>query len=1399
MNLDELNVILAEHADLIRNELSESQYVNRQIFKEGDVPHEKVVKQHIHEDSTIPTDDDLASPGWTVLIGNAGAGKSFVLKHAFCAAFQRFGDCNPIPLYIDLDQDLETNLKMVAALNGRYEGGFSWAIENHAPGVTLFLDSLDERILNENRRFTVNLRNFLTSNRSKINGCLIACRRSAYDPTWFNSPTLKFATSHVDFLDDFEFKQLIDDEGRLRGFYDQCDLIGISNLLTTPFDGFYLARKFLNGQTLPRSRTECFQERIDAALRSTSEDTDSQTAPPRGDLQFLAECLAAIATFSLRSKWTAQDVIDLLGSSRVVSDRVSLDPQVIDLLLHRPLFSRDGKSFSFTHQLFREFLTASFLSESGLETQHQLLRSDFDSSDRVCPRFRGVAASLGEQSSKYFQGLLKTDPLVAYFSESLLDDSEWVEKLMPHVIRDAVFHERYPWWDVAPHGYRPTDILRKLRPTNPAEFLRPFLDGNRIERMWGTAWCESLGGEKKLNPRLVEIAIDGEEHIETRRSAIKSIIACQDKASTDELLRLLTSDNDRIFCLVVRLYRIAKRPSLTLFLSKFKDFSRRSSYSGSLSLEIDEFVRELDSDELKLAFNDFGIWRENLGDYLATTVRALIDRITGLGPGIVDPETILDCFEYIWPETYLLRDSLVKLFDTHQVLMQGIFALAMQRIEEDTFSTAWDTRELLASCETDSLIRMFPSRNELTPDQISFVESILARIISEGGSHEHFQQLKERAPEFVTDAMNPQRVPLSQQLDEYELTHRINSALDSSDDAVEQTSALLSMSQEFNGRSDLYSITPESIESFLKPLPDVVVRRVLDAFLECSKQIEFKRSSKGSSVETTPLMFEAPVWVLWNRREGLSDSVLRDWAACYGFTNPSVEHCEAWGKVLLHLRDSNIEFWRSTIRSLIELGGNQSHGAFRQLIQYADPFLSEECRGRLCDPDFEPYERRDYLDYWLACNSAEDSTDLMLRCYQALCENEAERDDSIGETKHWFIVLIYLMSLGDDSAWAEFSERLEDGTLPHDVSIDLIDKLEGAFVKKHARSLADFYAHLADKRASDFDSPQDSVLRLFLLNPSKAGYDELNRIKDHLDPGHRATINYNLIRIEDQLLETFQRPKDIGQFLDGVLMKERSLTDFVVIAPLREEREAVLRKLDKAERVDPTDDDIRIYFRGNVSSKTRSYSVVVVSPIGMGRVDATTVTNDAIVRWNPRYVLLVGIAGGCAQAEVGLGDILIADQIADYEQQKLTSDGSDIRWKVRPTDSRLLNAAKHLTAADIEDLIEVPRPEPGTPQVLYGSICTGDKVVANRLLDQYREVWSKLIGVEMEAGGAAQAIYQSATQVGFFMIRAVSDLADEEKGKSHVEDWRMYACDVAAAFTIGLLKSGPIPPRDSTS
>lgn len=258
-----------------------------------------------------------------------------------------------------------------------------------------------------------------------------------------------------------------------------------------------------------------------------------------------------------------------------------------------------------------------------------------------------------------------------------------------------------------------------------------------------------------------------------------------------------------------------------------------------------------------------------------------------------------------------------------------------------------------------------------------------------------------------------------------------------------------------------------------------------------------------------------------------------------------------------------------------------------------------------------------------------------------------------------------------------------------------------------------------------------------------------------------------------------------------------SRTDFIIVAPLKEERDALLALLPGHRKLPPSQEHVWVHYQAEIPVRFAdrtcgAYSVVVLPLSRMGHTEAAAATVDAIRQWRPRYVLLVGIGGGVAAAGVALGDILIADQVADYELQRMTEKQARVQWQIYRADKRLLIAAQNFTGRDWADA--APRPAQGAPRVHFGTICTGNKMIADRArTDELREVWPRLVGVEMEASGVASAAAQAAGATGFFMIRCASDLADSEKGSERVRRWRSYACDTAAAYIVEFLKSGPVP------
>lgn len=253
--------------------------------------------------------------------------------------------------------------------------------------------------------------------------------------------------------------------------------------------------------------------------------------------------------------------------------------------------------------------------------------------------------------------------------------------------------------------------------------------------------------------------------------------------------------------------------------------------------------------------------------------------------------------------------------------------------------------------------------------------------------------------------------------------------------------------------------------------------------------------------------------------------------------------------------------------------------------------------------------------------------------------------------------------------------------------------------------------------------------------------------------------------------------------------------DFAVLTALKVERDAVLRRLDGYAPLQEATEPLTFY-HGYVSipSSGERYSVVVVLLLNMGNEDAAVATTRVIERWQPEHVLMVGIAGGVA-GKVALGDVVVADTIYYYEPAKLTPKGTEGQPADFMTSRLLYGRAQAYEASEWKGDVGVKNPgttAPELPEARFGVIAAGEKVVADKkTLPRLLRANSKIIAVAMEGAGLAKAALLHHPPPAFLEIRGISDLANEHK---HDDEWRPYAANAAAAFTIGLLRSRPIPP-----
>lgn len=253
--------------------------------------------------------------------------------------------------------------------------------------------------------------------------------------------------------------------------------------------------------------------------------------------------------------------------------------------------------------------------------------------------------------------------------------------------------------------------------------------------------------------------------------------------------------------------------------------------------------------------------------------------------------------------------------------------------------------------------------------------------------------------------------------------------------------------------------------------------------------------------------------------------------------------------------------------------------------------------------------------------------------------------------------------------------------------------------------------------------------------------------------------------------------------------------DVAIITALKVEREAVVDRLHGVKKCQFDEEPLTFYVGTLPLADGLEYRVVAVQTHDMGNNEAAVATTRTIQRFNPQCVLMVGIAGGVA-GKANLGDVVVGHYAHYYEFAKLKEEGREDRPQQCRSDTLLYARAQHYDETDWRGDIRQSSPKESEfhPDVRFGPIACGDKVLENESeLQLIRDQCPKMLAVAMEGWGVALAVAADGRSIRFLEIRSICDQAIPGKN----DDWHPYAANAAAAFCIGLLKTGPFRPLAS--
>jgi nucleoside phosphorylase len=270
--------------------------------------------------------------------------------------------------------------------------------------------------------------------------------------------------------------------------------------------------------------------------------------------------------------------------------------------------------------------------------------------------------------------------------------------------------------------------------------------------------------------------------------------------------------------------------------------------------------------------------------------------------------------------------------------------------------------------------------------------------------------------------------------------------------------------------------------------------------------------------------------------------------------------------------------------------------------------------------------------------------------------------------------------------------------------------------------------------------------------------------------------------------------------------------DVAFVTILQQEYEAVLRLLTRVHRAAATPHRENRYqwMFGEIVpiAAGRPYRVVVGLSGQPGTHVGLEITRDAIETFRPRYVLLVGIAGGIGEAR--RGDVVVADRIYGYEYGKLHDMFRPRLHWTHPTDTAVTTAAHAMSTIHDDWHRDRVRNRPDrswAPRIHVGPVASGNKVVDNLSHHSFKSVldlWPDLIAVEMEGLGAAEAIRDARERhhvVNFAMVRGISDTplsrpTSLSRQSMERSEGKILASDVAAVLAVEMIRrTWPQAPR----
>ena len=228
------------------------------------------------------------------------------------------------------------------------------------------------------------------------------------------------------------------------------------------------------------------------------------------------------------------------------------------------------------------------------------------------------------------------------------------------------------------------------------------------------------------------------------------------------------------------------------------------------------------------------------------------------------------------------------------------------------------------------------------------------------------------------------------------------------------------------------------------------------------------------------------------------------------------------------------------------------------------------------------------------------------------------------------------------------------------------------------------------------------------------------------------------------------------------------MSKIAIMGAMPEEIAPLLERVENVKKVD--------YANNSYYEATYKGKELVIAYSKIGKVFSSLTASTLIEKFGCQKLLFSGVAGAI-NPELHIGDLIIADRLCQHDLD-ISIFGHDFGYvpegaKFVESDEKLRTIAKEVVSKSNLSVIE-------------GTIATGDQFVASNERKEFISKNFQADALEME--GASVAVVCDALNVPFFVLRAISDTANDDAGVDF-DEFMVGSAKISANFILDMVES----------